>query len=449
MPASNTPIAWGNAMTNAENAARFGDTIIAPGMPMDLYTNYLGKNGVTYILNGTTLIGTNRVFSDMGRGAMNITVAGSGTLLGWGALVSSAATVYFTNSASMYVIDCNVITNAGYAALHHGEANGTINAKRLIRSYGYDGIWGDAGSFQGKGVLRVTTPLIQGGNNGIEIDGGNVYIDAQTVVADNVAGQGAQTILCTGGTNNFRIFEIIGTNVIAGSAMDVSGGTNYLDCVKASGGMILRTNSTTLHSSLYVKGMELTGTIALNNTTETNTLTLNNVVIRDGGSACITASPFHKYINIIGALGFVTPPNAGVHLSGLYYQWYPPGEHNGSGNLLTNLAAVNVLQQTNTLPDVARLPLDGGMHILNTNDNWSISGFTFPNANFTNILKGDFGVTNTAGTKLVIFPAGSLVTGFGGNFQTNQLIQTVTNLATFHVECLPNFITNVTFTCWK
>jgi len=199
-------------------------------------------------------------------------------------------------------------------------------------------------------------------------------------------------------------------------------------------------------------------------------LTSSNVWLTGGGSAIISGGTGIKtevstddgsakfYLNTMGwnAVGMTNGgfPNiltiANLNGADSVIGAVSAASYLANGSTVTNISIVNTKWQTNGILDVARLVLNYASYKLSTNNNWTISGFTSPDVSGTNVLWSDFWVTNTSGSvKTILFPAQCMVQGRGGSFATNSTTQSVTNMAKFHVEIFPGFVTNVDFISYK
>jgi len=199
-------------------------------------------------------------------------------------------------------------------------------------------------------------------------------------------------------------------------------------------------------------------------------LTSSNVWLTAGGSAIISGGSGIKtevstddgsakfYLNTMGwnAVGMTNSgyPNlltiANLNGADSVIGAVSAAAYLANGSTVTNISIINTKWQTNGILDVARPVLNYASYKLSTNNNWTISGFTSPDVSGTNVLWSDFWVTNTSGSvKTILFPAQCMVQGRGGSFATNSTTQSVTNMAKFHVEIFPGFVTNVDFISYK
>lgn len=187
------------------------------------------------------------------------------------------------------------------------------------------------------------------------------------------------------------------------------------------------------------------GMVQINSGDWTNTTgTVTNGIVVSGGTD-VKIGPGTMWMTMTGSKGVV---HSGGNLTLSKDFWV---QYNGA-------ASVNAYQVFSTASglydnndamwhytyDVLRWPIDGGQHLINTNNNLALLGFLYPNpTTVSNRLHATYWVTNTAGTKITVYPAGSFAQGIAGNFITNSLTQTTTNLSKADVDLTPGWTTNI------
>lgn len=319
----------GAALSNAFSTATSGDCVyVGPGS-YHTASNSPAKDGVNWWLApGATVYGS-RVIDDIS-GAKTFSISGAGIFQA----TNYYATVFLTNLNSLVSIHCKQIRHAGVVAaagFEVGDAQVTCFAEDSIVSDLYDAVWNASGGWSGQGRVFVHASKIIGGNNGIELDGGQSYISADYVVGG--AGGAAPTLNLLGGTNFVHIARIDCTNSTQANRLD--GGKNVIVADRIVGGVVY-VGGTSLINGATIGGSQLNQPPITS--TAADDLTLQNCILDAAHASTTTSIQGHPTtdhtVKVAGSLSYTAdkPPTAHVVLMSPWTQKYI-----GDGGGLTNL----------------------------------------------------------------------------------------------------------------
>jgi hypothetical protein len=221
-----TDAARGSAILAAQLAAASGDTIhVNADAEVDAP---LGKDGVNWVFGGVLLNRdgdvTDALWTD-GGSAMSFTITGAGRF------TSDGDGAVFTHTDTDVRIECRSLHGVR-DGLAVGSADITALASEKISSGGtHDAIF--MTDTAGGGTLYVETPLVTGGENGIEIAGDDHTLSGRVGrISDNTA-TGVVITAGSGVTIELAVDDAIAAN--GSEALGLETGSGYIDARNIDG----------------------------------------------------------------------------------------------------------------------------------------------------------------------------------------------------------------------